>query len=474
MRTAGAAILRGGAFKPRTSPHSFQGLGQRGLHILAEVSKITGLPVVTEATDITAIPDVAGVAHILQIGTRNAQNFTLLREAGRTGKPVLLKRGFGCTIDEWLQAAEYVLREGNNQVILCERGIRTFERHTRFTLDLGAVPVVKRLSHLPVIVDPSHAGGHRYLTKPLALAAAAVGADGIMVDVHPEPATARCDGAQALDFSAFDDLMTGLRSVLASLGRHVAQSRGTKSNDWEDTLTGDLHVPEQASWPDNNDHRSAADRRYARGELSQQVPAAGNEESRAHRSPRFGEQRKVSSMAEVAGTAGAANTATVRARLAERGLSLPLPWRLPPDAPIPASLVRVAGGQIFVSGHIPLDDNGTAAGPAGRVGAEVDLPTAQQAAVRALLGILASLDDALGDLGEIAAWCRLTGMVHATGQFADFPAVFNPASQLLLDVFGAEAGAHSRVAVGVAGLPWNMPVEIEAQLLLGARPRPSG
>ena len=222
VRSAGAVVLRGGAYKPRTSPHSFQGLGADGLRMLAAVSGESGLPVVTEVLDCAAIPEIAEVADILQVGTRNAQNFALLREVGRARMPVLLKRGFGCTIDEWLQAAEYVLREGNDQVILCERGIRTFERRTRFTLDLSAVPVVKRLSHLPVIVDPSHAGGHRYLTRPLAQAPPAAGADGVIIDVHPEPEAARCDGDQALDFAAFDALMADMRGILASLGKRMS------------------------------------------------------------------------------------------------------------------------------------------------------------------------------------------------------------------------------------------------------------
>lgn len=223
VRSAGAAVLRGGAYKPRTSPHSFQGLAGQGLRMLAEVSQETGLPVVTEVVDPETIGDAARAAHILQVGTRNAQNFPLLRAVGRAGLPVLLKRGFGCTVDEWLQAAEYILNEGNDQVILCERGIRTFERHTRFTLDLSAVPVVKRLSHLPIVVDPSHATGRDYLAAPLALGAAAVGADGLLVDVHTEPGQAKCDGDQALDGAGFEDLMSRLRGVLAGLQRPLTK-----------------------------------------------------------------------------------------------------------------------------------------------------------------------------------------------------------------------------------------------------------
>ena len=221
-RSAGAMVLRGGAYKPRTSPYSFQGLGPAGLRILAEVGREANLPVVTEVLDVRDVEEVAGSAQILQVGTRNAQNFTLLQEVGRTGLPVMLKRGFGCTIDEWLQAAEYVLREGNSRVILCERGIRTFEPRTRFTLDLSAVPVLKQLSHLPVFVDPSHGSGHRSLTRPLALAAAAAGADGIMVDVHPAPETAQCDGDQALDPVAFATLMKDVHAVVNALGRQLA------------------------------------------------------------------------------------------------------------------------------------------------------------------------------------------------------------------------------------------------------------
>ncbi|MEY9873001.1 3-deoxy-7-phosphoheptulonate synthase [Streptacidiphilus sp. MAP12-33] len=220
-RAGGAVALRGGAYKPRSSPYSFQGLGDQGLRIMAEVRAETGLPVVTEVVDAATVELVAEHADVLQIGTRNAQNFSLLKAVGQAGRPVLLKRGFGCTVGEWLQAAEYVLAAGNPDVVLCERGIRSFEPATRFTLDLSAVAVVKHLSHLPVIVDPSHGTGHRHLVKPLALAAAAVGADGLLVDIHPEPATALCDGDQALDRDRWFDLATALRDVLASLGRDL-------------------------------------------------------------------------------------------------------------------------------------------------------------------------------------------------------------------------------------------------------------
>lgn len=218
-KAGGAVALRGGAYKPRSSPYSFQGLKDEGLRIMAQIRAESGLPVVTEVVDAETVDLVAEHADVLQIGTRNAQNFTLLRAVGQAGKPVLLKRGFGCTVSEWLQAAEYVLAAGNPDVVLCERGIRSFEPSTRFTLDLSAVAVVKHMSHLPVIVDPSHGVGHRHLVKPLALAAAAVGADGLLLDIHPDPASALCDGAQALDRDRWFDLADALRDVLTSLGR---------------------------------------------------------------------------------------------------------------------------------------------------------------------------------------------------------------------------------------------------------------
>lgn len=221
-RAGGAVALRGGAYKPRSSPYSFQGLGDEGLRIMAKIRAESGLPVVTEVVDAETVDLVAEHADVLQIGTRNAQNFTLLRAVGRAGRPVLLKRGFGCTVGEWLQAAEYVLAAGNPDVVLCERGIRSFEPATRFTLDLSAVAVVKHRSHLPVIVDPSHGTGHRHLVKPLALAAAAVGADGLLVDIHPDPPSALCDGDQALDRDRWFDLADTLRDVLTSLGRRLA------------------------------------------------------------------------------------------------------------------------------------------------------------------------------------------------------------------------------------------------------------
>ena len=208
VRDAGASLLRGGAYKPRTSPYAFQGLGQEGLRLLAEAKAETGLPIVTELMDARDLEPVLEVADVIQIGARNMQNYPLLAEIGRAGRPVLIKRGLSSTLEELLMAAEYVLHEGNPNVLLCERGIRTFETAYRFTLDLTAVPVLKELSHLPVIVDPSHAAGRRDLVEPLSLAAAAVGADGVIVEVHPTPEEAICDGPQALrahDFARYAD-----------------------------------------------------------------------------------------------------------------------------------------------------------------------------------------------------------------------------------------------------------------------------
>ncbi|HEY2216106.1 MAG TPA: 3-deoxy-7-phosphoheptulonate synthase [Solirubrobacteraceae bacterium] len=206
VRDGGASFLRGGAYKPRTSPYAFQGLGQEGLRLLAEAKSETGLPIVTELMDMRDLDAVLEVADVVQIGARNMQNYPLLAEIGRSGRPALLKRGLSSTLDELLMAAEYILKEGNRNVMLCERGIRTFETAYRFTLDLMAVPVLKELTHLPVIVDPSHAAGRRDLVTPLSLAAAAVGADGIIVEVHPKPEAAICDGPQALraeDFASY-------------------------------------------------------------------------------------------------------------------------------------------------------------------------------------------------------------------------------------------------------------------------------
>jgi 3-deoxy-7-phosphoheptulonate synthase len=220
VKAAGARILRGGAYKPRTSPYSFQGLGVQGLEYLARAREETGLPIITEVLDTADVPTVAAYADILQIGTRNMQNFALLRAVGRANKPVLLKRGMSATIEEWLMAAEYILNAGNPQVILCERGIRTFETAVRNTLDLSAIPVVKRLSHLPVIADPSHGTGKWYLVRPLALAAAAVGADGLLIEVHPDPDTALSDGPQSLNLDNFAALMAQLQPVTSAVGRH--------------------------------------------------------------------------------------------------------------------------------------------------------------------------------------------------------------------------------------------------------------
>jgi 3-deoxy-7-phosphoheptulonate synthase len=209
----GATILRGGAFKPRTSPYSFQGLGVEGLRYLAEAREQTGLPVITEVMEPNQVDIVAEYADILQVGTRNMQNFSLLLACGRASRPVMLKRGFGATIEEWLMAAEYIASAGNPNIILCERGIRTFETFARNTLDLTAVPALHHLTHLPVIVDPSHATGKRWLVKPLAIGGVAVGADGVMVEVHPRPDEALSDGEQSLTFELFEQMMIALTGV---------------------------------------------------------------------------------------------------------------------------------------------------------------------------------------------------------------------------------------------------------------------
>jgi 3-deoxy-7-phosphoheptulonate synthase len=223
-QAAGATLLRGGAYKPRTSPYAFQGLGQTALKILADVREATGLPVVTEVVDAHDVELVASYADMLQVGTRNMQNFALLQAVGEVSKPVMLKRGMQATVEEWLMAAEYVAQRGNLDIVLCERGIRTFETATRNTLDVSAVPVVQRQSHLPVIVDPSHAGGRRDLVVPLTRAAIAVGADAVMVDVHPHPDTALCDGAQALEGGDLRALATSVRQLPPLLGRKPAVS----------------------------------------------------------------------------------------------------------------------------------------------------------------------------------------------------------------------------------------------------------
>jgi 3-deoxy-7-phosphoheptulonate synthase len=218
-KAAGATLLRGGAFKPRTSPYAFQGLGAKGLEILADVGRATGLPVVTEVIDARDVKLVAEYADLLQVGTRNMANFSLLQAVGEIAKPVMLKRGMTATIEEWLMAAEYVAQRGNLDIVLCERGIRTFEPATRNTLDISAVPVVQATSHLPVLVDPSHSGGRRDLVVPLSRAAIAVGADGIIVDVHPDPENALCDGPQAIFGSDLRALAQAVRQLPPVLGR---------------------------------------------------------------------------------------------------------------------------------------------------------------------------------------------------------------------------------------------------------------
>ena len=213
VKASGATMLRGGAFKPRTSPYAFQGLRGHGLELLLEAKRLTGLPVVTEIMDLSQLP-LFDEVDVIQVGARNMQNFELLKELGHTGKPILIKRGLANTLQELLMSAEYVMAGGNEKVILCERGIRTFETATRNTLDLSAVPMLKKLTHLPVIVDPSHATGISWMVKPMALAAAAAGADGLMIEVHNDPGRALCDGAQSLTPEAFRDVMEGVRAVL--------------------------------------------------------------------------------------------------------------------------------------------------------------------------------------------------------------------------------------------------------------------
>jgi 3-deoxy-7-phosphoheptulonate synthase len=221
VRAAGAHVLRGGAFKPRTSPYAFQGLEDDGLKLLAEARRETGLPVVTEVMEPEKVEVVAEHADILQVGARNVQNFPLLRRVGDAGKPVLLKRGMSTSVQEWLLSAEYVLARGNPNVILCERGIRSFETTTRFTLDLNAVPVVKKLSHLPVVVDPSHGTGHWEYVEAMALAGIAAGADGLIIEVHPRPEEALCDGPQSLKPARFAALMHRVRRVAEAVDRQL-------------------------------------------------------------------------------------------------------------------------------------------------------------------------------------------------------------------------------------------------------------
>ena len=224
VKEAGGHILRGGAFKPRTNPYAFRGLGEKGLQILAAAKAETGLPIISEVMDPRDVELVARYVDILQLGSRNMQNFALLDEVGRSGKPVMLKRGMWAPLQEWLLAAEYVLAQGNNQVMLCERGIRTFETITRFTMDLSIIPAAKRLSHLPIIGDPSHATGYRYLVEPMAMASVAAGADGLIVELHPNPDRALSDSAQSLTFDAFRQMMERVRDVAGVVGRPLAAS----------------------------------------------------------------------------------------------------------------------------------------------------------------------------------------------------------------------------------------------------------
>jgi 3-deoxy-7-phosphoheptulonate synthase len=222
VKAAGAHLLRGGAFKPRTSPYQFRGLGEQALQFLKNASDETGMPVITEVMSVQDVDLVARYADVLQIGARNMQNYNLLEECGRTDKPIMLKRGLSGEIQEWLLCAEYIISQGNRKVMLCERGIRTFETATRNTMDLSAIPLIKRLSHLPIIADPSHGTGKWYLVEPMAKASVAAGADGVMVEVHPNPDHALSDGAQSLTFDSFAQMMRSLERVGAALGRPLA------------------------------------------------------------------------------------------------------------------------------------------------------------------------------------------------------------------------------------------------------------
>jgi len=224
VAACGGSLFRGGAYKPRSSPYSFQGLGQEGLRLLAEAREETGLPIVTELMDARDLEPVLEVADVIQVGARNMQNYPLLSEIGRSGKPALIKRGLSSTLEELLMAAEYILKEGNPNVLLCERGIRTFETAYRFTLDITAVPVLKELTHLPVIVDPSHAAGRRDLVTPLSLAAAAAGADGIIVEVHPAPDEAICDGPQQLYTDTLDEYVSKVEQAAAIAGKVLSST----------------------------------------------------------------------------------------------------------------------------------------------------------------------------------------------------------------------------------------------------------
>jgi 3-deoxy-7-phosphoheptulonate synthase len=228
VKGAGAKILRGGAFKPRSSPYSFQGLGEEGLRMLREAADRHNMKLVSEIMDLSQLDVVSKYAHILQVGARNMQNFTLLRELGHTRMPILLKRGIAATIEEWLLSAEYILAGGNMNVMLCERGIRTFESYTRNTLDISAIPVVQKLSHLPVLVDPSHGTGRRDKVTPMARAAVAAGADGLLIEVHSDPDHARSDGAQSLFPNQFDRLMAELRIIAPAIGRSICLEAVTR------------------------------------------------------------------------------------------------------------------------------------------------------------------------------------------------------------------------------------------------------
>ena len=223
VQSSGAAMLRGGAFKPRTSPYSFQGMGVQGLKLLLEAKAETGLPIVTELMSPKYCELFEEKVDLVQIGARNMQNFDLLKEVGKMSKPVLLKRGLSNTYEEWIMSAEYIMSEGNQNVILCERGIRTFENYTRNTLDDSAIPAIKRMSHLPIVVDPSHSGGYSWLVEPLALAAIAAGADGLIIEVHNNPAKALCDGQQSLTPAQFDDLMKKAEQMTAMLGKQIVK-----------------------------------------------------------------------------------------------------------------------------------------------------------------------------------------------------------------------------------------------------------
>lgn len=223
VQSSGAAMLRGGAFKPRTSPYSFQGMGVQGLKLLLEAKAETGLPIVTELMSPKYCELFEEKVDLVQIGARNMQNFDLLKEVGKMSKPVLLKRGLSSTYEEWIMSAEYIMSEGNQNVILCERGIRTFENYTRNALDVSAIPAIKRMSHLPIVVDPSHAGGYSWLVEPLALAAIAAGADGLIIEVHNNPAKALCDGQQSLTPIQFDELMEKAQKMTAMLGKQIVK-----------------------------------------------------------------------------------------------------------------------------------------------------------------------------------------------------------------------------------------------------------